>query len=55
MDFLVAPRYRFIYIIIFGVMSQSLFTTFQVISTPAGVNFYLGIVYRTCKAINLLS
>ncbi|XP_064406724.1 stimulated by retinoic acid gene 6 protein-like isoform X2 [Halichondria panicea] len=47
MDFLVAPRYRFIYIIIFGVMSQSLFTTFQVISTPAGVNFYLGIVYRT--------
>ena len=47
MDFLISPRHRFVYIIIFGVMATSLVTVFQLINTPSGLNFYVAIFYRT--------
>ncbi len=52
MDFLVTPRHRFVHIIIFGVMAQSLLMTFRTIGTPPGIEFYFGIVYQTCKGMN---
>ena len=49
MDFLVTPRYRKIYTVIFGVMATSVIGQFQNISTPENINFYLRIFYRIRK------
>ena len=46
-DFLISPRYRFVYIIVFGEMASSLVLVFRTINTPSGLNFYAGVVYQT--------
>ena len=55
MDFLLTPRYRLPYILVFAVLANELFTE---LGSIGGLNFfentYLRIIYKICKSVCLL-